>query len=284
MEKIKVTREIDKAIDNTIGDLVNKVTCQLFTKGGKYDYEPLGTGVFLNLGNQYLLLTAAHVAEHIEEGIYIFTHDGKFIPLFGHVEMSCYDSLPKIDVAYVKIQDDLIPIIQKKFNFLGSGHIELAHDPVDAAQYLAFGCPSRNLRSKGNTVYTKAAYFQVKPAQEQVYNFYKFKNDLFYIFEMKGKGIDVRSGEKSKKLGSQVGISGGGLWIIYVEKVGENYIIEFKLAGIMTDERIGKYHCLIANKIDSLISGIAQLESNIEAKKLIDQVPDKKLIYAHRRE
>jgi hypothetical protein len=142
------------------------------------------------------------------------------------------------------------------------------HRTIDAAQYIAFGYPSRTLKREQEDIVTKAVYLQMQPVQDKVYTYYGFDTNFFIGLEMKGRGIDVRSGEKSEKLKSQVGMSGGGLWLIQVTEEDSKVAIDFNLIGIMTDERTGKYHCLIANRIDSIIYMVAQLENNTEAKHL----------------
>ena len=284
MKRIEFNAKLDKAISNAVTNTIVKVTCQLFTKGGKYYYEALGSGVFIKFDEDYFLITASHVAEYIQEGIYILTKSNKFIPvIYSKFEMTNHKSESKIDLSYIKLDNSIVDYLKKGFDFLGVENIEVGHIPLDAANYIAAGFPARNIRvkRKEKIVTTGGSYFILQPSKEYVYEYYKFEKELFYILEFKGRGTNIKSGKSTEKLGSQAGLSGGGLWNIYVTFNDNEYEVNFTLIGIMTDERNIKYHCLIGNKIDSLISGIACLENNLSAQKSLKALQG--VIYVHER-
>jgi len=282
MEKISIPRELDIQINKQIADLVNKVTCQLFLKDGKYDFSPLGTGVLVKLGGIHYIFTAAHVAEEFDKKLFLMTPTGKFIELFGECQMSNYNKKPKFDVAYFKLSKGFGEILERNFTFLKKENIETSHELLDAANYAIFGYPASNVKEvEENVVSTKASLFIVKPLEDKAYDYYKFEKHLFYILEFKGRGISLETGEKSNKLGKQNGLSGCGLWFMEVTKLdGQEYEVVFSLIGIMTDERYGKYKSLIANKINVLISGIASMDNNEEAKILLANSSE---VYIHER-
>lgn len=155
---------------------------------------------------------------------------------------------------------------------------------MDAANYSVFGYPAKNVRLKKKEEYisTKASLYVLQPSADKLYDHYKFDRNLFYILEFKGRGTDLRTGEKSQKLGKQNGMSGGGLWFMSVTDKGDSqYDIEFNLIGIMTDEPPGKFQCLVGNKINILLSGIADYDGNEVAAKLVSM--ERKELYIHER-
>lgn len=282
MERIEFTEELNIEITSQVDKFISKTTCQLFISGGKYRFKAFGTGVFIKLSQDYFLITASHVAEEMMNGIYIFTKVKKFILLSGEAQITNYEKEPKIDVAYIKLEKPLAEYLIKEFEFLNHEDIEVGHIPINATQYLVFGYPAKNISVRGNKISTKASLFLLQPAKDNVYEYYKFYKNLFYALEFKGRGLSLRTGNKSKKLGSQAGLSGGGLWLMYVDQEESKFVLTCKLIGLMTDERAGKFHCLIGNKIESLISGIAQLENNLEAQQIMESFSN--TIYIHSRD
>ena len=282
MEKVSFTRELDLKINSAIGDLVNKVTCQLFLPGGKFSVSPLGSGVFVTIGTLHYILTAAHVAEkHRNPNQFlVLQKNGKFLEIKGDCQYTNYRNLTKIDVAYIKISNELKVILSDSFEFLSQDKIIGSHQLMDAANYAVFGYPEKNVvKKKDGYIHTKASLYILKPLEEKVYKYYNFDYKLFYTMGFKGKGIDLQTGRKSRKLKKQNGLSGCGLWFMNVEKEEDgNFNVDFFLIGIMTDEPVGKYHCLIGNKIDVLLSAIANLDKN-ESANLIKT--DNNALYIH---
>lgn len=284
MQKKTITRELDIAIDRQIGEFVNKATCQLFLNGGKFGYSPLGTGVLAKIGTRYYILTAAHVAEEFDKKMYLMTPKGEFLEIYGDCQYTNYVKEPKIDVAFIIIDEKFAKILADDFRFISEDNIMISHNLMDAANYSVFGYPAKNvgLKKKEGYISTKASLYVLQPSSDKLYDHYKFDRNLFYILEFKGRGTDLRTGEKSQKLGKQNGMSGGGLWFMSVTDSGDGqYDIEFSLIGIMTDEPVGKFQCLVGNKINVLLSGIADYDGNEVAADLVSK--EKKELYIHER-
>ena len=55
------------------------------------------------------------------------------------------------------------------------------------------------------------------------------------------------------------GLSGCGLWLMMPNMSDNSY--DYRLVGIMTDYRKGKYYCLIGNKIHLLIEALSFFEN-----------------------
>lgn len=284
MQKVPISRELDKAIDRQIGEFVNKATCQLFLDSDKFEYSPLGTGILAKIGNKYYLLTAAHVAEEFDKKMYLMTPKGDFLEIFGDCQYTNHDEEPKIDVAFIIIEEKFAEKLAEEFKFISEDNIKISHNLMDAANYSVFGYPAKNVRLKTKEGYisTRASFYVLQPSVDKLYDYYKFDRNLFYILEFKGRGIDLRTGEKSQKLGQQNGMSGGGLWFMSVTNNGDGqYDIEFSLIGIMTDEPPGRFQCLVGNKINVLLSGIADYDGNEVAAALVSK--EKKELYIHHR-
>ena len=85
-----------------------------------------------------------------------------------------------------------------------------------------------------------SAYFMA-PSKPKVYDYYKLKPENHISLEFKGKGKDVVTGDIKKIRGDHHGLSGCGLWLIILNKNGSGYDYDFRLIGIMTDFRRGKF-------------------------------------------
>lgn len=89
--------------------------------------------------------------------------------------------------------------------------------------------------------------------------------------EFKGYDTSIESGEGLKVISDPYGLSGCGLWYIVVNKTLEgNYELDFRLIGIMTECRKGKFHCLIGNKIYIILKAFTDFEGVKFQKKCND--------------
>lgn len=77
---------------------------------------------------------------------------------------------------------------------------------------------------------------------------------------MEGKGTNLTDAEKTKINDKFHGISGCGLWLIFTYKDGEEHKVDYRLIGIMTEFRKGKFYCLIGNKIQLVVDALNSLE------------------------
>ncbi len=50
------------------------------------------------------------------------------------------------------------------------------------------------------------------------------------------------------------GISGCGVWLCLLYQDGDSIRTDFRLIGIMTEFRKGKYHCLIGDRIELILN------------------------------
>jgi len=97
-------------------------------------------------------------------------------------------------------------------------------------------------------------------SKEEVYEYYKFDIHKDYILDFAGRGIDLQTDEKSGKISDPNGMSGCGLWLLTEKPSTDTYDLQYHLIGIMTEFRKGKYHCLIGNRIELVISALIDLE------------------------
>lgn len=253
MQKVKFDRKIDGALSKLISEGLNNYSCQLFKRvDGKI--APEGSGVLAEINNQVLLLTAAHVTENMSDGNQLFfkIHSG-YVSVVGDLQETDIDENKTIDLAYVILDKAVVKELKKGHKFLPLNKFRSHLKLLDAAQYCIIGFPEKKqLIEEGKLKTGSSAYF-LKPSKDKVYKYLKFNKTACFIFDFKGKGSDIKTGKINKISTDVHGISGCGIWLCILTQVGENIETDYRLIGIMTECRKGKYHCLIGNRIELIL-------------------------------
>lgn len=271
MKKITDQKDIrifDQKINEICGKEIIRYTCQFFTKGDN-GIEPFGSGVFAKSESKYFILTASHVAEHLEkenENLFIKVDHKKYINVIGQIWLTDMGKSREIDVAIIRIDEEMLPALSKPYFFLPISKFRKHDKLYDAPHYAVVGYPAVNLKNDRGWLETGATIYLTSPSKEKLYRHLGFDPKHFYILKMEGKGTDLDSGENSKINDKFHGISGCGLWLMFPHKEGSEYIVEYRLIGIMTEFRKSKYYCLIGNKIQIVVDALIKLE-NINIRK-----------------
>ena len=120
-----------------------KCTCQLF-----YNLKKIGSGFFIQIEDNYFLLSAAHVLEQAYIGNMKFPNGEELVPIKGKLLITIPPdglnrSADKIDFSVIILDDATVEEVKKKFHFLSFEHIEIDHELQDAPQYMLFGYPNQ---------------------------------------------------------------------------------------------------------------------------------------------
>lgn len=262
MKQIKTSKQIDKLYNKVISEKLLDHTCQFFEEKGD-GLKPYGSGVFVAIHDVHFIFTASHVADAFGEkktDLFIFIGNEGYIRVEGKVKYTNLDKSQGIDLAYIKLDEQMIPSLKKYYNFLTTDKIR-KHNKLlaGAANYCVIGFPENTVEYKnGELVATAQAYFTF-PTNDNPYNFYKLSKDNWIILEMTGKSQDVVSKEKLPMNTHLYGISGCGLWLMMPNT--EDNSCDYRLIGIMTHFKKGKYYCLIGNKIHILMEALMRFEN-----------------------
>lgn len=259
MQKINSNDIIDKALFDKISNEILHHTCQLFKKT-KEGMRPHGSGVLVEIKDEVVLLTASHVTDGVSDNdqLYFRIHGG-YVSCVGGLQETDISIDETIDLAYVILDREVAENLRKGYRILPVSKIRRHNELLDAGQYCVIGFPEKNQKVESGVLRTGASIFILEPSSDKVYRYYGFEKRACYILDLKGKGKDFKTGEISKIDTNVYGMSGCGLWLMLVEQVGEEYNVDYRLIGVMTEFRKGKYHCLIGNRIELIMSQLKSM-------------------------
>lgn len=261
-KKVDLNKQIDDLINKMTGETILRHTCQLLVKD-KNGFKPHGSGVFVKINDLHFLLTASHVTDgwSDENQLYIRIGQTRHVSLVGGLRETNLDKDVQIDLAYVILDDRILPDLIKAYKFLPISKIRDHKKLLDATNYCVMGYPEKSKKDiNGKTEPVAQAYY-VYPSSQKVYDYYKFNPDVFYMFDMKGKGTNIKTGLKEKTGTHFYGISGCGLWLMIIDADEEKvHSVDYRLIGIMTEFRNTKYLSLVGIRIKLILNAIMQFE------------------------
>lgn len=264
MIKTNSNSETDKLVTDLIDSDLLRFTIQFFYKTEE-GLRPFGTGVLALIHDTHFILTASHVADYLTEEsnqLFIRVDKEKYINVIGDIKYTDINKSKGIDLAYIKMVEEMVPPLSKPYKFLTIDKISKHNRMLDASNYCVLGFPEKNIKFDNKKLETGASYYLTSASNEKSYEFYGYNKSDFFLVEMKGKGIDIESGKKKKVNTHFYGISGCGLWYIdfNCDPKTNEYWVDYRLIGIMTEFRKGKYFCFVANKIHLFIDGFKIIE------------------------
>ena len=248
-----ITAEYVKLIEGDIG----LCTCQLFKHDLIKGAVPFASGVFVFLGDDFYLLTASHVIEDWSDSNRFFVKvKDDYVSIAGKGCGTEMEKEEKIDAAYIKLKPQLVPLLVQWYRFLPYERFlfdeKIFHEPA----YCAFGYPVINKRKEPSGIKTFGSAYYMIPSQDKVFEYYSLNPLTHYVLEFQGKAINIKTEQLEKIKTEHYGLSGGGLWYIIMDydEEKEEIVSEAYLIGIMTEFRRGKYDCLIANRIEIVLT------------------------------
>lgn len=252
---------INSELSNIITHKIAPYTCQFLKHESVKGLTPFASGVMAELGGSHFILTASHVVEDWSDQNKLFIEiENGHISVVGKASGTETEAGEKLDVAYIRLKDELVPILRRWYQFLTADQF-LHHNKVfDEANYCAYGFPVVNSKMKSDIAKAVGSAYFMRPNADKVYEHYGLSTLSHYILEFQGKPINIKTGLMEKIKTEHYGLSGGGLWYTDIRFVHSRIISRAKLIGIMTEFRKGKYECLIANRVEVLLGLIEKNE------------------------
>jgi len=267
MTENQYTKETDKIVSDLITNRILRHTIQFFKKGKKR-LEPFGSGVFAKIHDDYFIFTASHVADFFEknptEDLRIRVDEKSFINVLGDIKYTDIGKSKGIDLAYIKVDQQMIEPLCKPYIPLEINQIRSHHNLFYAMNYCVLGFPEKNITKENEPFNTGASFFLTSASKDNRYKYFGFSKKDYIIVDMQGKGKDIKTNKKSKIDTHFYGISGCGLWLLlfYKNPLTGKEEVDYRLVGIMTEFKNSKYFCQIANKIQLLIEALKVIEKH----------------------
>jgi hypothetical protein len=274
MTEEKFKEETDKLVLQEIDNNILKHTIQFLNRGNKR-LKPFGTGVFAKIHNDYFIITASHVADFFEnnpnEDLNIRVTKKLFINVLGEIKYTNIDKSQGVDLAYIKLDIQMVEPLLKVYKPITIEKFRSHNNLLYAMNYCVLGFPTANISKESEPFDTGASIYLVNPSKEKPYQYYNYNKRDYIILDMKGKGIDIKTNTMMKFNTEFYGISGCGLWLLIFSSnplTGKTQL-DYRLVGIMTEYKKGKYFCLVANKIYLIIEAFKIIEKYKFKEKIV---------------
>ena len=251
-----------------------KTTCHLL-KVNNGITEACGTGVLLKVNSLHFLVTAAHVADNLNQEIHVGINESTVLRLGGNIltnNITGTREADRLDLCVVKLCEESILKLSKLYSFLDISEIELNHDFKEFPMYEFVGFP-----------YTKSKYNKYKkrlksvpyhyitiPCKAKAYEELKCNPKINVVLNYERKKV-FNFRKKTHQIGPELyGISGCGLW--YVPSQNNPSIEPIKkLVAIINEWPVNNRKYLVGTRIDLFTEIIRQkFDPNIEKSRYIN--------------
>ena len=265
MTEKKFTKETDEITTEVITKNILRHTIQFFNEV-KGKLKPFGSGVFAKIYDDYFIITASHVADffekHPNEDLRIRVGKTRYINVLGDIQYTEIEKSEGADLAYIKLDKQMIEPLLKPYIPISIDKIRNHNNLLYAMNYCVLGFPAINVSKVGEPFDTGASFYLTSPTNDKPYEYHKYNKRDYIVLNMEGKGTDIKTNNKTKINTEFYGISGCGLWLLLytTNAVTGKTEIDYRLVGIMTEFRKGKYFCVVANKIYLIIEAFKVIE------------------------
>lgn len=261
-------KEVDDLINNHLTKKLLRYTVQLYHQVDN-TFKPYGSGILVKTDNDYFVFTASHVIGE-EEYVHIRIGMKHWLGLGGDINCTDIEKSNGLDLSFVKLDKNVVPILEKTYSFLEISKISTHNQQLtDGANYCVLGFPEKNYSIENGVVNTGASCFLLRASNDKPYTYYKVDKKNYFFVNLNGKMTDLFTGKKTKIDAKLYGMSGCGLWFVlyYYDRTKCRYGIDYRLIGIVTDIKKGKYFCLMANRIHHILQGLSKYDIYFREKK-----------------
>ncbi len=251
-----------RAIQNVNSLGAYQVTCHLFKKE-KENFEAFGTGVFIQIEQNYFLLTVAHVAEGLDFELYVGIEKNTMFRLGGNIVTNNTSNRDKdrFDLCVLKLCQETVLNISDAYRFLNIDEIQLNHEFKELPTYQLLGFPVT--RSKYNhfkkKLYSKSYRFITSAVVDNdIYTKLKCEKAFNVLLNYNRKKVYSIT-KKTIQIGPELhGVSGCGLWHTPITEIKSKTKPKKYLVAIITEWPVNHRNYLIATRIDLFTEIIRQ--------------------------
>src|SRR5260221_5970031 len=177
-------------------------TIQFLIKGVKppRNYSPYGSGVLIQIEDQYLIFTASHVTKTTDAGpLYVNTRIG-IVKVIGSCHETNFELDKNTDVAYILLDGMLGLLLTETYQFLPLTKICHSHIPKETTNYMITGFPTEYIWEQGGDIFTGSANFLLSMANEKNINFINSNKEKNFVLNFVERGINIKKEKKIEKV------------------------------------------------------------------------------------
>ena len=212
--------------------------CPIF-KETRRGPEQIGSGVFVQVGDTHFLLTAAHVTDERHTTALLVPSKTDFVSLFGlFIETNAKNrsrNEDKLDVAVVRLADELVDRLHDNFLFLQHADCDLAETMTAGDAYTVIGCPARRSARQGNRVVTDLFSLSGEGVTDRRFQQLGLDPGHNVIVQYRmNRAVDFSTMLK-RQFGNPEGMSGGGIFAWDKELPKLSALKQPKLIAVVTE-------------------------------------------------
>lgn len=248
-----------------------EVTCHILQQSGINMVKAAGSGVLIKVDKLHFLVTAAHVAEDLNDNLFLGIEEYTTYRLGGiRVTNNPLHSREKdkLDVCILKLCEDTVKEVKKAYKFLDSSELGINHKFMPYPMYEFVGFPATKSKFDKYRKRLKSVpyHYITMPAEEDVYNKMGCHTGFNVVVKYDKKKVYNHSKNETQIGPELYGISGCGLWFTPPENIITKAEPKKELVGIMTEWPMNHRKYLIATRID-VISEIIRQRFNCDIPK-----------------
>lgn len=247
-------------IDNDAIDVLNCL-CPIFVRHADDSIEQIASGVYIEIGCEKFLLTAAHVMEWKSKGVLLAPTSLGIEKILGFVaftkQKNTFSKVRDIyDIAYIRLTPEFSSRLSSEFKPLSRNEIWMTDNICTDDAYSFSGYPIKKAKTVESEHSSEMFSYTGEAAQAKKYKTlgYDGSANILINFRRK-KSVDLKKGKQIPP--HPKGISGGA--VFRWPKAPEN-AIDFncrRLVGI-GHTYIEQHNCLVGTKISLYMKFIAQ--------------------------
>jgi hypothetical protein len=184
-------------------------------------------------------LTAAHVTDERHTTVLLVPSKTGFVSLFGlFIEANAKNRSrndDKLDVAVVRLADELVDRLHDNFLFLQHADCDLAETTTAGDAYTVIGCPARRSARQGNRVVTDLFSLSGEGVTDRRFQQLALDpvHNVIVQYRM-NRTVDFSTMLK-RQFGNPEGMSGGGIFAWDKELPKLSALKQPKLIGVVTE-------------------------------------------------
>jgi hypothetical protein len=245
-----------------------KATCHYLKLDEEGNPHPHGSGVFVEVGEEKFLFTAAHVTDDKEDEIYVGIGEHEVLKLGGDLtrnQAPGHRDDDKIDIAIMKLSDETIQKLGNQYDFIKQGELGINHELKNLPMYQSVGFPATKSKFNRykNELKSKPFLYTTMPAETKLYEELKCEPYSNIIVHYDKNNVKDYKTNQTTTGPDPFGISGSGLWHTPTQVKAEGEKIDKLLVAIMTEWPKENRKYWIGTRID-LFTEIIRQKYNLD--------------------